>query len=57
MKKINILKELIPIAEKCGDVTDMGVYETWLYIVAEAEDGTKIRFDVNITKEEENNGN
>ena len=57
MKKINILKELIPIAEKCGDVTDMGVYETWLYIVAEAEDGTKIRFDVNINKEEEKDGN
>ena len=57
MKKIEILKELIPIAEKCGEVTDMGVYETWLYIVAETKDGTKVRFDVNIAKEEKEDGN
>ena len=57
MKKIEILKELIPIAEKCGEVTDMGVYETWLYIVAETDDGTKVRFDVNFTKEEKEDGN
>lgn len=56
MKKINILKKIIPVAETCGDVTDMGVYEKWLYLVADAEDGTKIRFEVNIIKGEEKNG-
>ena len=54
MKKIEILKELIPLAEKCGEVTDMGVYETWLYIVAKTDDGTKVRFDVNFKEEKEN---
>ena len=57
MKKSKLLMEIIPLAEKCGEVTDMGVYETWLYIIAQAEDGTKIRFDVNFAKEEKKDGN
>ena len=57
MKKSKMIQELIVIAEKCGEVKDVGMYETWLYVTAEAGDGTKIRFDVNITKEEEEDGN
>lgn len=57
MKKIKILQELIHIAEKCGDVTDVSVYDAWMYVTAVTDDGTKVRFDVNITKEEENDGN
>ena len=57
MKNIKLLQEIIHVAEKCGDVCDVGVYETWLYAIAITDDGTKIRFDVNITKEEKENGN
>ena len=55
MNKSNILKELISTAEKFGEITDVGFYETWLYVTATTDDGTKVRFDVNIAKEEENN--
>ena len=55
MKKIKILQEVIHIAEKVGDVTDVGMYETWFYVTAMTEDGTKVKFDINITKEEEEN--
>lgn len=57
MKKVTILQELIRIAEQCGAVTDVGLYETWLTVSAIADDGTKVRFDVNFIKEEENDGN
>lgn len=57
MNKVKILQEIIHTAEKCGDVTDVGMYETWLYVTAMTNDGTKIKFDVTITKEEETDGN
>jgi hypothetical protein len=57
MKKVKILQEVIRVAEQCGDVTDVGMYETWLYVTAITDAGTKIKFDINITKEEETDGN
>ena len=57
MKKSKMLQEIIAIAEKCGEVTDVGLYETWLCVTAITDDGTKFRFDVNITKEEKKDGN
>jgi hypothetical protein len=57
MKKVKILQDIIRIAEQLGDVEDLGVYEKWMYATAITEDGTKVRFDVNITKEEETDGN
>ena len=57
MKKIEVLQEIINIAKKCGDVTDVGMYETWMYVTSITDDGTKIKFDINITEEEKEDGN
>jgi hypothetical protein len=58
MKKTDIMKAFLDIAEKIGNVTHASIHDTWVSVNIVQDDGTKCSLDFNIfKKEEKNDGN
>ncbi len=59
MKKSDILKAFLIIADQIGEVTLVSTHDTWVSVHIEADDGTKYSLEFNIIpkKEEETDGN
>lgn len=59
MKKTEVMRAFLDIAEKLGVVTHASIYDTWVAVKIIQEDGTECSLDFNIfeKKEEKTDGN
>jgi hypothetical protein len=59
MKKSEIMKAFLDMAEKIGNVTHASIYDTWVSVKIVQSDGTECSLDFNIfeKKEDKTDGN
>lgn len=57
MKKSDILKALLIIADEMGEVVSASIYESWVNVKIVTKDGAECSLEFNVLKEAEKDGN
>ena len=57
MKKSDIMKVFLAIAEQIGEVANASIYDTWVSVKIKKDDGSEYSLDFNVLKEAETDGN